>query len=216
MVKDIITDIEKLSIRADEFNVMKEGIEARKAVVDLKDTIKENNLPCLSAPQIGSRYRIIVINFNGELKTFCNPIIMQFDKITLHKETCVSIPDKTFIIPRFGKIDIAYLTPMGEPKTEQLLGMAAYVFQHALEHLDGILVSDLGLEIDEEFEAAPEEERFEVIQAYLDSLDIKLDTLKTEIQNDDKLSEMDEAIRFMTDVQTGKVTLIDDIEVSNK
>ncbi len=216
MITEIITDIDKLSCRADEFNLMKSGVEVRKVIINLKDTIREHNLKSLTGPQIGSNYRVMVINFDGELRTFCNPIIMKTDKLTLSKETCSSIPGKTFIIPRYGKIDIAYLTPMGEPKTVQLLGVAAEVFQHAIDHLDGILVSDIGLEIDDDFDKAPEDERQEVINAYLESLDIKLNTLKEDIKQDDTLSKLDEAIDFMAGVQTGKVKLIDIKELNGK
>jgi hypothetical protein len=66
-----------------------------------------------------------------------------------------------------------YQTPLGKIESKQFMGAAAKVFQHEMDHLDGLLLSDIGLEIDELFDNATEEERMEVINMYLDSLDIK-------------------------------------------
>ena len=42
-----------------------------------------------------------------------------------------------------------------------------------MDHLDGLLLSDIGLEIDDAFESASQEEKDEVINWYLDTLDLK-------------------------------------------
>jgi hypothetical protein len=87
------------------------------------------------------------------------------------------------------------------------MGVAAKVFQHEMDHLDGLLLSDIGLEIDEMFDNATEEERMEVINMYLDSLDIKQKEIDKEIQEDEELKKISDGIDFMTKVQKGEVQL---------
>ena len=204
---DIITDIEKLSVRADEVDVRKENKEIRDITVALKNAIREQNLLSLSAPQIGFNKRIFVINFNGDLRTFINPMITNVKGFELSRETCTSIPDKTFIRPRHNDIQTIYQTPLGKIESKQFMGAAAKVFQHCIDHLDGLLLSDIGLEIDEMFDNATDEERAEVINMYLDSLDIKQKEVDKEIQEDQELKKIADGIDFMTKVQKGEVQI---------
>jgi peptide deformylase len=204
---DIITDIEKLSIRTDEVDVRKENKEVRDITVALKNAVREHNLTSLSANQIGFDKRIFVINFNGDLRTFINPVITQVRGFELSRETCSSIPDKTFIRPRHNDIMVMYQTPLGKIESKQFMGAAAKVFQHEMDHLDGLLLSDIGLEIDELFDKATEEERMEVINMYLDSLDIKQKEIDKEIQEDEDLKKISDGIDFMTKVQKREVQI---------
>lgn len=202
---DIITDVEKLSARADEVDVRKGNQEVRDITVSLKNAVREQNLLSLAATQIGIDKRIFVINFNGDIRTFINPMITSVKGFELSRETCSSIPGKTFIRPRHNNIQVMYQTPLGKIESKQLLGAAAKVFQHCLDHLDGLLLSDIGLEIDEMFDNATEEERMEVINMYLDSLDIKQKEVGKEIKADDELKKIAEGIEFMEKVQKGEV-----------
>lgn len=204
---DIITDIEKLSVRADEVDVRKDNKEVREITVALKDTIREHKTLALSAPQIGFDKRIFVINFNGDLRTFVNPVITNIKGFELSRETCSSLPGKTFIRPRHNDIQVMYQTPLGKIESKRFMGAAAKVFQHQLDHLDGLLLSDIGLEIDEMFDNATEEERQQVINMYLDSLDIKQKEINKEIQEDKTLKQISDGIDFMTKVQKGEVQI---------
>ena len=204
---DIITDIEKLSVRADEVDVRKDNKEVREITVALKDTIREHKTLSLSAPQIGFDKRIFVINFNGDLRTFVNPVITNIKGFELSRETCSSLPGKTFIRPRHNDIQVMYQTPLGKIESKRFMGAAAKVFQHQIDHLDGLLLSDIGLEIDEMFDNATEEERQQVINMYLDSLDIKQKEINKEIQEDKTLKQISDGIDFMTKVQKGEVQI---------
>jgi peptide deformylase len=212
---DIIYDIEKLSIRADEIDVRKDNKEVRDITVALKNAVREHNLLSLSANQIGFNKRVFVINFNGDLRTFVNPVITQVKGFELSRETCSSIPDKTFIRPRHNDIMVMYQTPLGKIESKQFMGAAAKVFQHEMDHLDGLLLSDIGLEIDEMFDNATDEERKQVINMYLDSLDIKQKEIDKEIQEDEDLKKISDGIDFMTKVQKGEVQ-IERIPISEK
>lgn len=214
-VKEIETDYEKLSLRSIEFNPKKVSKEAQGIIVEMKNTMRANDLLGLSAPQIGYYARIICLNFNGEIRTFINPIITKFEGFELSRETCHSIKNKTFIRPRNNKIDIMYQTPLGKTESATLVGFAARLFQHHIDHLEGILLSDIGLEIDEAFDNATQEEREQIIDIYLDSLDIKKKEISTEIENDKDAKEFSDAIKFLQSVENGE-TIIEAEEITKE
>ena len=74
-VKTVITDYNAYNDRADEIDLRKEAKLAQSTIIDLKQTIQKNNYVCLAAPHIGVNKRILCINFNGDIRTFCNPVL---------------------------------------------------------------------------------------------------------------------------------------------
>ena len=205
-LKPIITDEALLSERADEVDTIKEMKEARAIIAELKSIIRKKELTSLSAPAIGYRKRIFCVNFSdSEIKTFINPIIVKAEGLVLSDEKCTSIPGKRFILPRNNKVSIMYTSPLGKVESREVSGVAASVIQHEIHHLDGILCSDIGLEVDEMFDNATQEEREQVIGMYLDSLDIKQKELDKQIEEDADLKQIADATKFMEKVQSGEV-----------
>ena len=208
LVKDIVTDELQLSERAVEIDVRTQATEMREIIKALKDTIREKGLSSLSAPAIGYNRRIFCIDFkDSEIKTFINPIIAQAKGMQLSIEKCVCIPDKEFMRPRNNDLMIIYQRPTGQIENRQIVGMSAIVFQHELDHLDGLLLSDVGIEIDEDFHNATEEEQQEVINAYLDALDIKKKEIDTEINTNPELKQLSDGIDFMESVYKGETKI---------
>ena len=208
---EIITDINALSERAEEVDVRKDNVEIRDIILKLKDTIREHNLTSLSAPQIGYNKRIFVINFNGDLRTFINPIISQVKGFGLSKEKCSSIPGKYFVRPRNNQIQVMYQTPLGKTESRKIVGLAAEVFQHQIDHLDGLLLTDIGLELPENYDDLSEDEKSSIIKEYLDSLDIKQKEVNEEVKNDESLKDTVKAVEFMEGVINGTVKLGDTV-----
>ena len=208
LVKDIVTDELQLSERAVEIDVRTQATEMREIIKALKDTMREKGLASLSAPAIGYNRRIFCIDFkDSEIKTFINPIIAQAKGMQLSIEKCVCIPDKEFMRPRNNDLMIIYQRPTGQIENRQIVGMSAIVFQHELDHLDGLLISDVGIEIDEDFHNATEEEQQEVINAYLDALDIKKKEIDTEINTTPELKQLSDGIDFMESVYKGETKI---------
>lgn len=208
LVKDIVTDELQLSERAVEIDVRTQATEMREIIKALKDTMREKGLSSLSAPAIGYNRRIFCIDFkDSEIKTFINPIIAQAKGMQLSIEKCVCIPDKEFMRPRNNDLMIIYQRPTGQIENRQIVGMSAIVFQHELDHLDGLLISDVGIEIDEDFHNATEEEQQEVINAYLDALDIKKKEIDTEINTTPELKQLSDGIDFMESVYKGETKI---------
>lgn len=206
-IQTIDTEDNILYKRATEIDTSSEGNLQREITLALKRTIEKENITALSAPAIGYDKRIFCIKFDTEIKTFINPLVVKAEGIQLSREKCTSIPGKEFIVPRNTSLNVIYQRPMGKAESRQLVGLAAYVFQHEMQHLDGLLLSDFALEIDEDWDKASDEEKEEVIKYYLDSLDLKEKELDTEIKEDPELKQLSDAIDFMTSVYKGETKL---------
>lgn len=204
-----VEDNEKqLSERAMEIDTKNQALEMREIVSALKDTIRKNNLSYLSAPSIGYQRRIFAINFNDvEIKTFINPVIASAKGLHLAKEVSNVIPGKTFIRPRNTEVYVMYQRPTGQPESRKLVGLAADVFQQGMDDIDGILLTDIGLELDDNWDTLSEEQQQEIITAYLDSLDLRQKELQQEIQDDTELKQINDAIDFMSSVYKGETKL---------
>lgn len=212
-LKEIITDEIELSERSNEIDTRINMKLMREIVSNLKNVIRKNNLKALSAPAIGYKARIFCVNFTDlEIKTYINPIVIEARGMSLSRESCTSIPNKEFIVPRNTSITLMYMNPQGKPTTREFVGAAAYVIQHELQHLDGVTLMDLGLEVDADFDNATNEEREEIINMYLDSLDIRAKELNTEIENDSELSQVVNATKFIDSVKSGETKLLSDEE----
>ena len=208
-LKEIITDPEKLGEWCEVVHPQKDGQLVQQIIRELKACIRANNLEYLTAPQIGYNKRIFCINFgNNDIRTYINASIYNMAKMTIARETCNSIPNKRFIIPRYDMIEFIYYKPLGkDPEAAKVYGRTAHIVNHCVEHLDGLITSDVGLEIDDDFDNATDAEREEVIKMYLESLDIRQKQLREEIDNNEELKKMDDAINFMESVRKGETIL---------
>ena len=205
MKQEIVTDYDELSEMCSEIDPAKEGPEMREIILNLKDTITAMNLNSLAAPQIGYDARIFCINYNGDIRTYINPVITVAGKLHLSRETCLSCGGKSYIRPRHEEITVVFTTPLGKIVQQKLLGVAATVFQRNLDLLNGILLSDIGFEVDEQFDNAPEEERQEVIEAYLKSLDMMEEGFNKEIESNETLLTEKKAAEFVQGVADGTI-----------
>ena len=207
-VQTIVEDLDELSLRSEEVDVKKENNEVRDLVLKLKRTLRAHEDGVgLAAPQIGVKKRVFCINFKGDIRSYINPVISNAENLVINREGCLSLPGKQYLIPRYNKISVMYQTPLGKIESVQMLGMAAFVFQHELNHLDGITLADMGLEIDEDFDKATEEERMEVVKAYMESLDLRSKDLNKQIDEDPELSKVKKAAEFMNAVDKGEVNI---------
>lgn len=201
------TDEIQLSERCKEIDIRTENKLLREITTALKATIEKENLTALSAPAIGYGKRVFCIKFKEEIKTFINPVIMNAKGIQLSREHCSSIPGVEYIVPRNTDITLIYQKQMGKIETRQILGISAFVVQHEMQHIDGLLLSDIGLELDENWDTFTDEERQEIIDMYLESLDLKSQELNKELQEDPELKKMSDAIDFMTSVYKGETQI---------
>ena len=211
-----LTELNSLG-RAQEINREKDGKLLREITADIKKTMRKNGLTSLSAPGIGYNKRVFCIDFSDqEIKTFINPVITNAEGLQLAKEICSSIPGKEYIRPRNTTVDIIYETPTGKIKTNRFSDVAAFVIQHEIDHLECVTLEDIGLEIESDFEEATQDERNEIINMYLDSLDLRQKDLDTEIESDDELKVVSERLKFTEALAKGEITFDKLDELTNK
>lgn len=206
MVKDVVTQYESLSQRAVELAVNPNRQELDQVVLDLKDTILQHNLACLAAPQIGYNRRVFCLNFSGDIRAFINPMIVKVEGLRLSRERCESLEGE-YIIPRHQEVIMTFQTPVGKMETNKFTDEAAALVEQCQDLLDGVLLCDYGLKIDEAFDQASEEEREEVLTAYLQALENTLTNLNHEIEQDETLRKTRDAIDFMESVAKGETHL---------
>lgn len=109
----------------------------------------------VAAPQIGVSKRAFSYRLTGgymedvEDKTIpvkgvaFNPIVHeQSDRLRSAIEGCLSFPGESFPIRRPDRIDVEWTDYKGNVYRTAMLNMAARVFLHEIDHLDGVLVID--------------------------------------------------------------------------
>jgi peptide deformylase len=116
---------------------------------DLVDTLEAGPGVGLAAPQIGFPYRAIVVDAarnprrqgQGRFVLF-NPRIIETCGQQLAREGCLSIPTYTGNVLRAEQVVVQGLDPGGVFFQIQASSYEAVVFQHEIDHLDGILFLD--------------------------------------------------------------------------
>lgn len=216
-VLKIVDDLSKFQERVNEINSRTSFEAVKHTVADLKRTLDANkDLVGLCAPQIGINLRIFCVKMsNNKVKAFLNPMIVSAeDKIHLSRETNASIKGKEFIIPRKDKVHVAYQELDGHVNSETYSGPYGEIVQQMIEMLDGILISDYGLDLDdiggpEAFDKASKEEKEQVIQMYLDSLKTYSSDLAKQIDDNPDLKKINDNIEFLTKYLEGDIKPVD-------
>ncbi|WP_027386384.1 peptide deformylase [Chryseobacterium gregarium] len=101
----------------------------------------------IAAPQVGINRKVIwVQRFDkiGEpLEYFLNPVITWKSELqNLGPEGDLSIPDFRDLFYRSQVIQLEYADLKGQKHSEMVEGFTAVIFQHEIDHLYGILISD--------------------------------------------------------------------------
>lgn len=106
---------------------------------DLAETMIQENGLGLSANQIGLPYRAFAMKAEQIIVCF-NPMIVDESTEQLYlEEGCLSFPMLYVKVKRPKKIKVRYTEPNGNVVTRVFDGMTARVFQHELDHLNGIV-----------------------------------------------------------------------------
>ena len=78
-----------------------------------------------------------------------NPKITLKEGTQTSLEGCLSLPNSWYKIERYDKITVEYVNILGDNKIIELEGPTSAVVQHEINHLQGILISDIGEQIDD-------------------------------------------------------------------
>lgn len=124
---------------------------SRNLIKQMFHTMRQAKGVGLAAPQIGKALRLAVIGVpvwrSGEKRYFRRVIVNP--KITWHSkaknldfEGCLSFPDGRGQVPRWSGIVVEYMDEKGIKVKEGCGGFLARVFQHEVDHLNGVVYVD--------------------------------------------------------------------------
>ncbi len=122
-------------------------------IVDLIATAQAANGVGIAAPQVAAPMRLFIIASRPsprypnaptmEPTAMINPqMIDRSGELESGWEGCLSVPGIRGLVDRDRSIEVAYFTKYGELVQQQLSGFIARIFQHELDHLNGILFPD--------------------------------------------------------------------------
>lgn len=150
-VKPILIDGDPM-LRTKCREVRKFGAALDQLIEDLFDTLYDVGGRGLSAPQIGIPARVFVMDATWkdgkkDPVAIVNPEIINTNlPMVVGHEQCLSIPGKTFAVGRPLNIEMSWVTP-GETRTSNVFwSTEARICAHEFDHLEGVLVSDVGAE----------------------------------------------------------------------
>jgi peptide deformylase len=107
---------------------------------ELVKCMYDNNGIGLAANQVGVPYRIFAMRAAPENFVCFNPKIVQPSEAeVVLEEGCLTYPGLYVKIKRSQHVRVRFQTPNGDTLTKQFTGMSARIFQHELDHLDGVI-----------------------------------------------------------------------------
>ncbi len=110
---------------------------------DMKRIMRENEGVGLAANQIGRLKRIFVAAYEDEEYAIVNPVIEERSEASEKDiEGCLSIPEIRVEVERSCAVTVSGKDPSGTPVRVEAEGVLARIFQHEIDHLDGVLILD--------------------------------------------------------------------------
>ena len=136
------------------------GKELHNLINDMVETMREAPGVGLAAPQIGLSDRVIVVEYfekeEDEEKEVApkkvwaviNPEIVKSSAETLMGvEGCLSIPGLVGEVERHEQVHVKGLNRHGQPMKIKAKGWLARIFQHEIDHLNGVLFTERAIRV---------------------------------------------------------------------
>lgn len=149
-LRKIYTFSEKV-LRQEAETVDRFDDDLKLLISDMVDTMREAPGVGLAAPQIGVSKRVIVVEFGHEedesipkqLYAVVNPEIVRLSEETISGiEGCLSVPGFIGEVDRARIVTVKGQDSEGKPITIRAEGWLARIFQHEIDHVNGILYTD--------------------------------------------------------------------------
>lgn len=117
--------------------------EIRSLIDEMAEVMYTDDGVGLAAPQVGVSKQLIVVDAGEGLMSLINPeIVKTGDEVETMEEGCLSLPGIRVNVGRKSRIGIRGMNERGEFVDMNVEGLAARVFQHEIDHLNGILIID--------------------------------------------------------------------------
>lgn len=127
-----------------------QSAEIQELIDNMFETMKVENGVGLAAPQVGKHLRIIIVETDSGPEAFVNPkIVSRSFGMTDSQEGCLSIPGVFGWVKRHKNIKLRAKDRNGTPINMKVKGFPAIIFQHEVDHLDGVLFIDRAHKVEE-------------------------------------------------------------------
>ena len=110
---------------------------------DMADTLSEANGVGLAAPQVGILRRVVIVDTGEKILELVNPTLVETSGEQIGAEGCLSVPGKYGLVKRPYYAKVRAQDRNGEwfeAEGEELIGRC---FCHELDHLDGIVYTEV-------------------------------------------------------------------------
>lgn len=122
-----------------------------KLIEDLIETMAVENGVGIAAPQVGVHERVIIVETPTAIRAFINPeITSRSIRLVASMEGCLSVPGISGIVKRHSSVKVKALTPEGKEILVKATGLTSIIFQHEIDHLDGILFIDKATQLNKD------------------------------------------------------------------
>jgi peptide deformylase len=117
-------------------------VEIQRLAEQMVEAMREANGVGLAAPQVGVSKRLFVAEVEERVHVVVDPEIVEMDGEAADIEGCLSIPGIIGEVPRATRVVVRGKNRRGRGITVEAEGLLARVFQHEIDHLDGVLFLD--------------------------------------------------------------------------
>ncbi len=115
----------------------------RRLVDDMIETMRAAPGVGLAGPQIGVVERVFVYEVEDDVGAIVNPqIVFRSPETEIDDEGCLSLPGLLYPVERHVSVLVEGVDATGDPVVKGAEGLLARVFQHEIDHLDGVLFVD--------------------------------------------------------------------------
>ncbi len=122
-------------------------LQTLKEMVKLTKTFQDPEGVGLASTQVGLEASFFVAKNGPKFMMVINPKILSTGKRTKkYFEGCLSIPGMWGEVKRHLQINVSYQDESGKLNKKPLKGVLAWIFQHEIDHLNGILFPQRVLE----------------------------------------------------------------------
>ena len=129
-----------LTTPCQKFNFQTPPFNPIEFAQELVTFMYESNGIGLAANQVGVPYRVFAMRGSPEHFVCYNPKVVQPSEMMVSlEEGCLTFPGLAVKIKRPQHVRVRFQTPNGDTITKQFTGMTARIFQHEMDHLDGIV-----------------------------------------------------------------------------
>ena len=114
-----------------------------KLLDDMKETLLDANGVGLAAPQVGILRRVVVVDLGDEMLELVNPELLETSGEQEGAEGCLSVPGKYGLVKRPSFAKVRAQDRNGEWFEAEGEELIARCFCHELDHLDGIVYTEV-------------------------------------------------------------------------